>query len=329
MKGESLMDIFYYLEDQGFICHENIANIKSIEDFFPTCDHCGIYALKFSDGQYYVGQSIDIADRFKQHKKTFQDIEGIAIKSVMKAYLDEQEIYYINELEKRCPLRNIVHTTFPSISNSDFSSLMSLEDQESWLLSPHPKAVCSKRIIDETLRNKTARRCEKLLRDPAFYNKVLPIMREYVQKCLPVPHLTELSFWSVSCLPPRTRPHIELYSRINVRFQEIMTTALNHKTGFIILRFHACFSEIEDCLDDLFSIAPSLRKMPAYNYSYAGNDQICLEVANSADGHALLQNTDFLRGIKKFNLARMRCGPNPFAQTHSPALADHLLNTSL
>ena len=51
-----------------------------------------------------------------------------------------------------------------------------------------------KRVEDLSLRNRTAKRAEKMISDQKFSKYVLPVMKKYAEKCISEPYLTELTY---------------------------------------------------------------------------------------------------------------------------------------
>lgn len=87
----------------------------------------GIYKLEFSDGSFYIGQSINIEERWKQHVdkmvkgKAAAPVQqayekcglptGIVLKECHRNYLDALEALYIRESMNR---RGCLNTTVPA-----------------------------------------------------------------------------------------------------------------------------------------------------------------------------------------------------------------------
>lgn len=313
------------LAEEGFCAFHNVATRHSVADLFRDGKCCGIYVLHFADDMFYIGQSIDVRKRFLQHKKTYNDIAGIAFKKVAKYKLDAEEKYYIGLLESQVRIRNISHTTLPEMADSEIDNIFPVHKQKVWLDNPQSPLECFARVEDDVLRSKTAKRCEeKLLKDEIFMQRVLPVMREYVRKCIPEPYLTELTFWGCSCLPPYNK-HIKIYSRINVRFQEVFTASFDYQIKSNNFSFHLCKSCLNDkILDQLYSSLPTFG-FGYHIYETGGHDQMWIGVGSPADAMHLLENSSFLMAAKKFNLARFRTGAQPWANYHCPTLADNLL----
>jgi hypothetical protein len=79
------------LEAMGFSPWRQVHGRASIEAFFMPRRRCGIYVLRFSNEEFYVGKAVDVTRRYAQHRKTYADIEQMAFKQVPRSKLDEEE----------------------------------------------------------------------------------------------------------------------------------------------------------------------------------------------------------------------------------------------
>lgn len=89
------------LEVMGFSRWRHVHGRASIADLFKPQKRRGIYVLRFSNGEFYVGQAVDVTRRYAQHRKTYSDIEEIAFKPVPKDKLGEEERSLIGRLEQK------------------------------------------------------------------------------------------------------------------------------------------------------------------------------------------------------------------------------------
>lgn len=309
----------------GFCQFLSVAGRHSIADVFPQNKRCGIYILRFSDGMYYIGQAVDVARRFTQHQKNHSDIEAIAFKQIPKSHLNEEESYFIGKMEPHCRLRNISLASLPHILESELDDLLPPEQQAIWLQSNDSIHGAFSRVEDPALRDRTARRCQRLLSDNAFNSLALPVMQEYVRTCIPEPYLTELTFWGCSCLPPYRNKNLIIYSRVNLRFQEVFTAGFDKQGKFPFFNWHVCKSLIFG--PPLERLCRQVRTLYTSDHIYqtGGSDQIDIGVDSKEDALALLKNESFLLAAKTFNLRCMRKGAQPYANTHCPSLADLFL----
>lgn len=61
---------------------------------------CGIYLLHFKNGEFYVGQTTNVARRYAKHRRKYRDIEVISFKPVNEIELNRTEREIITELER-------------------------------------------------------------------------------------------------------------------------------------------------------------------------------------------------------------------------------------
>jgi predicted GIY-YIG superfamily endonuclease len=140
------------LSELGFAKSRRIEGRSSVADIYPAkLNRCGIYVLHFSNGEYYVGQTVDIVRRFAQHSHTHKDIESISFKKVARKHLNIEEENAVRHLETaQLRLRNIQLVSF-SYAKTDFELIMSPEDQERWLNDTSFFDLAGNRVIDNLL----------------------------------------------------------------------------------------------------------------------------------------------------------------------------------
>lgn len=310
------------IKQYGFPRFYDVHARNSISDLCRD-KFCGIYILSFKDGTFYVGQSVNIARRFLQHKKRFDDIAKITFKRVAKKDLDSAEREMIACLEKCAKLRNINLASLPLVADCEFDELVLPEWQGAWLQSDKPIINDHARVQDQNLRERTAKRCAELLNDSNFQENFLPVMRKYARLCLPEPFRTELTFWGCTCLPTYDKRKIR-YSRINLRFQEVFSAYFQTRENKNIYSWHVAKSPFSD--SDLARMRQYGNiAIDGHGYPSGDSDQIRIMAFERETAMALLEDSTFLYTAKIFNLARMRSGAQPFAKFHAPVLADALL----
>jgi len=299
----------------------------SIADIFPAGKRCGIYILHFLNGEVYAGQAIDVTRRYVQHSKTHNDIASISFKQVLKTHLNDEERVAIWELEQRgFHLRNIIFTSIPK-GDSDLDLVMSPEEQQKWLDDLSYQGSCGIRAQDEVLRCKYHQRFQSFLKRPQA-EAIIHVLQSYVQRGVPVPMRSEMSFWGCSCLPSYARPGITVYSRININWQEVFTALTGQ--GGPIFSFHLALSPLEqifgNSLERLFEKHPTLHCTEHF-YEPGGHDQLHLEIEGAEFALRLLEDTGIRRAIRLFNLRLMQKGPCAYSRYHCMDLADRLICT--
>lgn len=278
----------------GFSAPHHVQGRASIADLFPSGKRCGLYILQFSDGEIYAGQALDVTRRYVQHRKVHCDIEKISFKRVAKKKLNEEERTLIWQLEYGgYYLRNITFTSIPR-GESDFDLIMSVEEQERWLQDTSYVDLNGSKVVDPELRRKYSRRFQRFTTMP-FANEVIGVLRGYVHAGIPAPLRSEISFWGCSCLPSYSFPDQVIYSRINLRWQEVLTVAKYE--GGILFGFHLALSPLEEAFGE--SLSPLLKKFPSlyatdHFYEPGGQDQINLVVEGAESTEMFLQQKEVI-----------------------------------
>jgi hypothetical protein len=309
------------LETMGFSQWNYVQGRASIADFYKPGRRCGIYVLRFSNGDFYVGQAVDVTRRYAQHRKTHTDIEQMAFKQAPRGKLDDEERALIGRLERQeWPLRNV---TFASmlIGESDFDLIMPPDEQERWLGDLGYTDDGGERLIDPELRRRYQGQFQRFLAMPRA-EEALDVLHTYVKVGIPAIRRGEVSFWACSCLPTK-----DVYSRVNINWQEVFTasTSLND----LWFSFHLARSPLAELLGDRES--PLLERHPTlvyddHRYAPGGQDQMNYYLRGARAAKELLADEDVVRAIRLFNLRLMRKGPCNFGRYHCMDLADKLVD---
>ena len=140
--------------------------------------------------------------------------------------LNKTERDCIGALEHKCSLRNILFVSSP-VCNSNLDSVVSPDQQIQWLSTFRQQATSRVRTENNELRRKYVARFQRLEADEAFARLSLPVMQKYVRYCILEPYRTEISFWGCSCLPKCNNPNVQIHSRINIYWQEVLYVGIN------------------------------------------------------------------------------------------------------
>jgi hypothetical protein len=298
----------------------------SIADLFVPKRRCGIYLLHFSNGEYYVGQAIDVTRRYVQHSKIHDDIQRISFKEIKKEKLNEVERETIKELEsKKIPIRNISLTSIPK-GESDFDLIMPLNHQEKWLSDLSFLDTTGKRPVAEEQRRKYQKKFKGFENKPYSQQSII-VLSEYVKAAIPAIKRGELSFWCCSCLPSYSyNPKIKVYSRINVYWQEVFTVYSFNKG--LLFSWHLARSPLEAkwgrSLLGLRIRYPKIRIFEDF-YPSGGTDQLTIQIKGHESALKILHNKTILSGIRLFNLRLMKKGACNSSRYHCFSLADKII----
>ncbi|MFE2124182.1 GIY-YIG nuclease family protein [Rhodococcus aetherivorans] len=171
----------------------------------------GYYILEFTDGQCYIGESIDLPERLKQHRGRYQDIHRVRVRPDTEATRSQQGKRHLRLREKSLIhgaqhagllARNINEMATMIGASKHLDQLISPEEQRSWLDAP-----------DVANTNDTTTRpsfpAERLARTAANYrhfrtrsdaDQITRIVGDYLTRCVPYPARTEHHCWVISCL---------------------------------------------------------------------------------------------------------------------------------
>ena len=278
---------------------------KSIIHLFNSTMRCGIYILKFSNNEYYVGQSIDIAKRFIQHSKIHQDIEAISFIFVPKDELNLKEQKIIADFDtKKIYIRNIALASIPK-GVSDLDMLWNIENQDKWLENFNQLPSIKDRIIDENQRRKYSLKF-LLLKKESNYVELKRCLNSYFKFCIPETFLTEFKESKVFC-------------RINMFLQEVLTIGFDKINNTMFYSFHVSKSVLErnnfleGYEDGIYEFTFEKEKpvslyLTNHYYKTGGADQICIDVYTQEEAVRLICDPYFQSAIKDFNLRLMKKG---------------------
>lgn len=308
----------------------NVQGRLSIADLFPKSkSRCGIYLLNFSDDTFYIGQAIDAVKRFAQHRKNYDNIERFWFQPVKKEHLNEVEQRLIHEAEMQGLL--LTNKTFVSniIGDTDLDLIISATEQENWLendieLSNNHYDLYS--TVEPKYIIKYRRNFDKL-KQIENYGQLKRILNLYIRKCLPAFKKTELSFWSLSCMPSTNNGTYPRYFCMNVNAMEVFVVGYERKTKkpFAFFMLTSLFFDDAGELDRLYDKYKTLEAERS-DYRAAGADQVRFYFSNLDElENILLTEPKVISSIKELNLRLMRKGGTIYSPFHCFDLAKDVL----
>ena len=301
----------------------------TIADLFKPEKRCGIYILRFTNNQFYVGQAVDVVRRFVQHTKVHDDIQEISFKTFPKTELNrvEQEIIKLLEI-RNVTLRNINLTSIPK-GDTDLDLIISPSEQQLWLQSNHNNELTEYWLNEPNLQVKYSRKFQKLLKRKDFIDSAKPFLIEYFKKCVLQPSKTELSFWSLTCL---TKAFIDsdlvALCRLNLFWCEVLTIWIDDDKSI-----HYTFHLTKSLLPKSYLLRKILKikslSISNHFYQRGGPDQFSVEVTGIQDALKLLDNDKIVMAIKTFNLRQMQKGATIYGKYHCVDLAKLILTNDI
>lgn len=317
----------------GFLFDQNhdVKGRISISDLFPKSKpRCGIYLLNFSDDTFYIGQAVDVVRRFAQHRKNYNNILKLWFQTVPKSSLNEIEQHLIKEAELSGLL--LTNKTFVSnvIGETDLDLVITPQEQTEWLEENKSISNDGFRLydkIDLKYKMKYRQNFENLQKQ-SNYEELKQLLSIYISKCLPATKKTEMSFWSLSCMPTTNLSSWPRFFCMNINAMEVFVLGLEKKTkipfGFLVLtnRFITSPVTIKKLEENYKSL-----EVENSNYRAAGTDQITLHFRNLQELKTLLINeSEIIDSIKEMNLRLMRKGGTIYSQFHCFDLVNEIFN---
>ncbi|WP_234458019.1 GIY-YIG nuclease family protein [Corynebacterium macginleyi] len=172
---------------------------------------CGIYVLEFSNGEQYVGQSVNFPSRLASHRRTYPDIIAINFCPVPARELNMAEYGEIQRRRKAgILLRNKTLLAQP-LGDSPLDALIDQQVQTKWLdveATDEGEVEIGGRAITAKNRNLSNKKFEELKKQPGWED-ILRSLAFYVAYVIPYPHLTEKNIWTVTAMPSTNRSAVD------------------------------------------------------------------------------------------------------------------------
>lgn len=312
------------LERLGFAPAFLVRGCASIADRVPPQKRRGIYVLHLANGDLYVGQAMNVVRRYAQHRVRFTDIEEVSFKPIPRGNLGDEERYVIGVLESEGdPLRNVTFASMPK-GDSDFDLIMPLEDQERWLHDLQWVDLAGSRLADPDLRRRYHGKFDHFT-GMQHATQAIDVLREYTRLSIPAIRRGEVSFWACSCLPAFASSSVEMYSRININWQEVLT-AYGFKNE-LWFSMHLAHSPLDRAfgasLGRLQRCYPNVEYIN-HHYAPGGSDQTSFDIPAKTI-RRFITDPQILPAIRLFNLRLMKKGPCTSGRYHCLDLADRLI----
>lgn len=309
----------------GFGRFRSVDGRTGVERQFPRL-RSGIYVLAYKDGGYYVGLTIDVRRRFRQHVASKRPIAAIAFRPVSAQRQDEYESKTIAMLNcAGAPVENTAKMTesgAPAVGGG-----ISQEDLGKWLRDHDwndlggvtPKAMRPNSDIEERYRN-------EFLPLPVAQD-IIDFYAEYVRRCIIAPKRTVPYKWNVTCLPSTNYSMGKSYSLLNVGSQAVVFIDRKGPVVELWLKKSVFRRAHDRGIPRLKRLAPSVAEHPAYLIAL-GDDQLRLSVKLS-EASALLKDGGVTRSIRALvvhNNGMNQSGSSMFSRFHCYGLAKDILD---
>ncbi len=308
--------------DLGFPPWSDVSRRLSVADLVVRNHRCGVYVLGFANGEWYVGQSRDVAKRFAQHRLNHSDITLFTFREMPKADLSRFERDCIHSLEaNKVRLRNLEHMSVVQ-GERDLDLLVAPDEQRRWLARDLDEPKGPRVVEDPDLRRRYHSRFERFM-DRPHAEEALFVLGTYINTVIPFPRETELTFWSMSCLP---NDRGSVYSRVNINMQEVMTL-MGDEEGLLV-NFHLAQSPFKRTFGERWQEELSALgwSFDMHQYKPGGHDQFRLFGNTPEDTQKLMAWWPVSReAMSLLNMNLMRKGPTYWTDSHCFDLVDAAL----
>ncbi|WP_167945234.1 GIY-YIG nuclease family protein [Micromonospora sp. NRRL B-16802] len=312
--------------DDHEVVRLKIVGLNSIAHLLPKArGRCGVYELTFADGQRYVGQAVDVVTRFCAHRRTWSDMVEIAFERVSRAQLDKVERDQIRRREAAgVQLRNVVHTT-GRLGASELDVLLPSAEQRRWLADHQPGIVrLGDRPVDSVLQHRSRHRFNRLQADPRFTDELARLVGAYLRVAMPVPELTELSYWTVSALPSTSAATYPRLLTVSVHALEtLFVYHERHTPQELQIRLNIDGATARSHLRTRIGLA-LMRPVEAHYRIRPG--VLGLHFTSMRSAYDALTRPGIIKAARQLNLDLMRKGPALNWKTHCPDLVEHVLS---
>lgn len=309
----------------------DVTNLDSIAPLFSVKDsQCGVYRLRFTDGDAYVGQSVHVVTRYVDHFKRWgREIESFEFFPVEQTMLNEVERELITATEQDSSVRNVLLTKYPRGRKTVEFTL-----DEGVTVSLPWKRDERKRIIDD-YEPKQLKRLVELGRHE-YYSEVLEILAWYVSEAIPDPVRTAGQLWTLTCLPS-TNQRVSPVSKTRSRRLATLSCG-NLESLFIEETTHGDSVEVELLFNTTRLQNPWKYSDPNglwstgdfATYRIAKTTSWIFPIENFAailDGDLDFPHLDFfVDSSYELNVQSMRRGGTMYSRFHNPAFTLDVLN---
>lgn len=290
----------------------------------------GIYIYRFSDDSWYVGQTINLAERHQQHLHEYRheaEYEGISLTDMYfmevdpekgRSYLSEQEVKAIQWADSQgLRLHNRLITGRPR--GEDVATVI-LDDDTSFSL-PWKRELITQGSMNaaplDDAQESAIKKAQGLEGAP-FYEDLREVLGIYLGRTIHEAAASAGLLWSVSALPA-TNGGKRLMT-FSISTLETVFVIGSVRNGIEFVRVN-CKRPEEDR-----RIAPPLLRYIPYKADYrAAEDVVAYEFDTLDDFRDALDNERFLDWCYRLNIELMRKSPTFHKQGFNPLFAKNLL----
>ncbi|WP_315914972.1 GIY-YIG nuclease family protein [Arthrobacter sp. lap29] len=294
--------------------------------FEPEDSRTGIYVLSFANGDRYVGKSLNVVNRFANHRRRWSDITYIAFRPFQAAELNARERQVLGAVERiNYRVRNI-DLAGRTGGGGLLDIVMEEEAQKEWLASAIPEPTDSSRYTVASRRAGGLPRFQHLLgRTDA--QELIEVAARYIGSAIPWPSQTEGRFWVVSAMASTDRSS-NWQRLVSISAQNVEVLVIGEATTVIGRGIEGFINVDNDAAD----IEHWIQNQGLDAYSEAGSygpvGKVCTIhfTGIAALNRLLSDDSPVTRPAKALALNLMRKGPSMYTRFHNDHLADAIFS---
>ena len=318
----------------GFPPAEPVSTLRSVAHLFGSSkSRCGIYLLEFPEERFYIGQAVDVARRFGQHRKNYDDISGFSFIPTQRGSLDQMERDLIQKAELLgLVILNTVHAS-NVIGETDLDMVLSQDEQAEWLSSPvrfNTGDSASPIALPGAQLERFSKQFHKFKEHP-LHIPASELLTTYVHHCIPAPKRTEYSFWVVSCLPTTNRNTWPRLLCVSAGVMELLVVGFHKDDSSALWGFVTVASDVlsdtfktDKSLVDFFPSVEIIRRQ----YRDAGQYQVTLWAGDEQSFVAILRHGAVQQAAASLALRVMRKRATIYSKFHCKHAANYAIGTN-
>lgn len=160
---------------------------------------CGIYILRFEDEEAYVGQAVNVVNRYATHRRRWGDIVSLEFAVCPRELLDTYERRTVSAVEAQASLRNLMLTAMPG-GWGDIQ--IDVESSEMPIELPWERERRAT-VASENPDSQLSRFWRLAVRED--YAAIRSLLARYIHECIPDPVMTTHGMWTLTALPTTGR----------------------------------------------------------------------------------------------------------------------------
>lgn len=287
---------------------------------------CGIYVLEFDDGQFYVGQTVNLLSRYSCHVRHQPGtIVALRFAPVPEALLDRAERDVVARMvAEKHSLRNRDLVTLP-LRSTALDMVIDPAVQDEWLAGSATEFNIGERghlALDRIASGSstaTGQRSYERLKAHPQYVDIVEALAWYLWICIPWPHETEQRFWTVTAMPNTARSKwSHRLAALSVNNVEVLVIDEQREdensewdvTARVNLAFDTALKESGSWGDYLSEI----------EYGPVGN--VLAIVGEPIAVSMVLTDQELSPAARTLAMGLLRKGPSMFSRFHNQRLAD-------